>query len=252
VIGLIRAEFRKLVTTQVWFWMLLLALALTALGVVGVILGSDNDAALTAQVRDVFTAAALGFTYVPMFVLGVLAITTEFRYQTITPTVLTTPSRWTLITAKIIAYVLVGVAYALACVLLELAIGLPWLGAKGIDYSFGDLVGGLLAVFAVLVLFTLFGLGAGALLKNQIVAVTVGVIFIVVIANVVVNIPGVKYAYPYLPSGLVNGIITRTNAIRTINDVTLLSPGVAVLVLVVWGIGLALLGAGITMRRDIS
>lgn len=250
--GLIRAEFRKLLTTQVWFWMLLISLALTALGVVGVILGSANDAALTLQVRDVFTAASGAFTYVPLFILGVLAITTEFRYQTITPTVLITPSRWTLITAKIITYVLVGIAYAVACIALELAIGLPWLAAKGIDYSFGDQLGGIFAVFVVLVLFTLFGLGVGALLKNQIVAVTVGVIFIVVIANLVIVIPGVKYAYAYLPTGLVNAIITRTDAIRTFNDVTLLAPGVAALVLVVWGIGLAVLGAGITMRRDIT
>jgi ABC-2 type transport system permease protein len=250
--GLVRAEFRKLLTTQVWFWMLLISLALTALGVVGVILGSANDATLTAQVRDVFTAASGAFTYVPLFVLGVLAVSTEFRYQTITPTVLVTPSRWTLITAKIITYVLVGIVYAVACILLELAIGLPWLAAKGIDYSFGDQLGGIFAVFVVLVLFTLFGLGAGALLKNQIVAVTVGVIFIVLIANLIIVIPGVKYAYAYLPTGLVNAIITRSDATRTFNDVTLLSPGVASLVLVVWGIGLALLGAGITMRRDIT
>jgi ABC-2 type transport system permease protein len=252
VTGLVKAEFRKLLTTQVWFWMLIIALALTALGVVGTILGAENDAILTAQVRDVFVAASGAFTYVPMFVLGVLAITTEFRYQTITPTVLTTPSRWTLITAKIISYVIVGVVYAFVCLVVELAIALPWLAAKGIDYSLTDQLGALLAVFVVLVLFTLFGLGAGALLKNQIVAVTVGVIFIVVLANLILVIPGVKYAYAYLPTGLVSAIVTRQDAERTFNDVTLLSPGVAAVVLVIWGIGMALLGAGITMRRDIT
>ena len=35
-------------------------------------------------------------------VFGVLGMTAEFRYQTITPTVLTTPSRWPIVTAKMI------------------------------------------------------------------------------------------------------------------------------------------------------
>ncbi len=131
-------------------------------------------------------------------------------------------------------------------------VALPWLAARGIDYSLSDQVGALLAVFVVLTLFTLFGLGAGALLKNQVVAVTVGVIFIVVVANLILVIPGIKYAYAYLPTGLVNAIVTRSDAERTFNDVTLLAPGTAVIVLLIWGIGMALLGAGITMRRDIT
>ena len=166
--GLVKSEFRKLLTTQVWFWMLIVATSLTVLGVVGTILGAESDAILEAQVRDVFVASSAAFTYVPLFVLGVLAITTEFRYQTITPTVLITPSRWTLITAKIIAYVLVGIAYALACLIIELAVAVPWLAARGIDYSLGDQLGALLAVFAVLTLFTLFGLGAGITMRRDI------------------------------------------------------------------------------------
>jgi hypothetical protein len=50
----------------------------------------------------------------------------------------------------------------------------------------------------------------------------------------------------------VNAVVTRSDAERTFNDVTLLVPGTAAVVLVVWGIGMALLGAGITMRRDIT
>jgi len=88
--------------------------------------------------------------------------------------------------------------------------------------------------------------------KNQVVAVSVGVIFIVVFANLILVIPGLKYAYAYLPTGLVNAVVTRSDAERTFNNVTLLAPGTAAVVLVVWGIGLALLGAGITMRRDIT
>ncbi|MGI8881088.1 MAG: hypothetical protein ACR2KJ_11405 [Jatrophihabitans sp.] len=249
--NLVRSEFRKLFSTQVWFWLLLTCVTLTALGVWGTI-GGNDDAELTQNVRNVFVSAQAAFTYVPLFVLGVLAVTTEFRYQTITPTVLATPSRWSVVGAKIITYVGVGILYALVCLVVELAMALPWLSARNIDYSLGDQSGAIFSTFLVLVLFTLFGIGAGALLRNQIVAVTLGIIFIIVLGNIVLIIPGVKYIYPYLPTGLVNAIATQASDSRTINDVTLLSAGAAVGILVIWGLGMSLLGAGLSMNRDIT
>ena len=81
MVALIRAEFLKLRTTQVWFWMLLLCLGLTALGVVGTIAGQKTDFDLAQHVRNVMISAGAAFTYVPLFVLGVLAVTTEYRYR---------------------------------------------------------------------------------------------------------------------------------------------------------------------------
>jgi len=135
MVGLIRAEFRKLSTTQVWFWMLLLCVGLTILGVVGSIAGQETDLDLAQHVRDVMISASAAFTYVPLFVLGVLAVTTEYRYQTITPTVLTTPSRWALITAKLIAYAVVGAVFAVICLAVQLAMALPWLSARHVHTS---------------------------------------------------------------------------------------------------------------------
>jgi ABC-2 type transport system permease protein len=249
VIALIRSEVRKLSSTQVWFWLLLASLALTALGVIGQLAGS-TDAELADNVRAVFTAAA--GADIAVFVLGILAVTTEFRYQTITPTVLATPSRWRLITAKLITYVVVGAIYAVACIVLSLAIGLPWLSARTIDVSLGDYVGAMAAVFAVVTLYGLVGMGLGALMKNQIVAVSVGLLVLLVLQNLVVVIPGVKYAYAYLPAGAASAITISKQSDRVINDVHLLPVWGGVVVLVVWGVGLAVLGAGITMRRDIT
>jgi len=254
MVGLIRAEFRKLSTTQVWFWMLLLCVGLTILGVVGSIAGQETDLDLAQHVRDVMISASAAFTYVPLFVLGVLAVTTEYRYQTITPTVLTTPSRWALITAKLIAYAVVGAVFAVICLAVQLAMALPWLSARHVHTSIGDQKGPLLITFAVLALFALVGLGAGALLRNQIVAVTVGVIFILVLARLFLLIPAVKYIYPYLPTGAVDSISTdpHDHENRVINHVHLISPGAGIAVLAAWGLLLAILGAGITMNRDIS
>jgi ABC-2 type transport system permease protein len=253
VVGLIRAEFRKLLTTQVWFWMLLTSVALTTLGVVGQIAGTKLDSELQLHVHDVLISAAAAFTYVPLFVLGVLAVTTEYRYQTITPTVLATPSRSTLITAKLITYLLLGAAYALICLVVEVAIALPWLSSRHITVTLSDQKGALLSVFVVLALFALVGLGVGALLKNQMVAVSVGVIFILILDRLLLLIPGVKYVYPYMLSGAVGDIVEQANSENcVINNVHLLSPAGGVTVLVVWALLTAVVGAGITMTRDIT
>jgi ABC-2 type transport system permease protein len=249
VTGLILAEVRKLRTTQVWFWLLLAGLALTAVGVLGQILGS-SDADLATGPRDVITTA--GSANVVVFVLGVLSVTTEFRYQTITPTVLTTPSRWRLITAKLITYAVVGALFAAACLLLALAMALPWLHARGVDIPASETGKAIAAVVLELALSALLGLGMGALLKNQIVAVSVGLVLILVVQNLVIVIPGIKYAYPYLPAGAANAMVTSRAENRVLNGVHLLPPWAGALVFALWGIGLALLGAGITMRRDIT
>jgi ABC-2 type transport system permease protein len=248
--ALIRAELRKLRSTQVWFWLLLASVALTALSVVGQIAGSNSTADLRNHVHDTLSTASAG--YIAVFVLGVLSVTTEFRYQTITPTVLATPSRWRLISAKLITFALVGVAFALVCVVVDLAVALPWLSARGVHVSFQDSYTAVLSVFTVVALLALVGLGAGALLRNQIVAVVVGLLFLLLIDNIIVIIPGVKFAYPFLPGGLIAAINAQVHADRVVNNVSLLPVWGGVVGLVIWALGTALFGAGITMNRDIT
>jgi ABC-2 type transport system permease protein len=250
VIRLIRAEFLKLRTTQVWLWMLLAAIAVTVLITVAQLAphdGVDNY----GEAVDAITAP--GVAYVVVFVLGVLGVTTEFRYQTITPSVLVTPSRWSLVSAKMITYALVGAIYSIICVAIEVAIAFPWLSSKHIDISLTSphVPRALLGVFAAVALFGIVGLGVGALLRNQIVAVTVGVIFLLVINNVLLAIPVVKHVFPYTPVGAVDAIFTITST-RVVNDVTLLSGLGGVIALVLWAFVPAIIGAGFTMNRDIT
>ncbi|WP_375500843.1 ABC transporter permease [uncultured Jatrophihabitans sp.] len=250
MIRLIRAELLKLRTTQVWFWLLLGAIAISALFVIGPL--ASDDIKSSGDVADMFSNAAIA--YVLTFVLGVLGVTTEFRYQTITPTLLATPSRWALVTAKMITYAILGIVYAAICVLVELAIAVPWLSSKGVDYSLGGdgIPHALISVFVVLALFGTIGLGVGALLKNQIVAVTVGIVFLVVLQNIFLAIPGVKHVYPYLPGGAAAAIAAVTSDNRSINGVTLLSTAGGVIVLVLWAIIPAVVGASFTLNRDIT
>jgi ABC-type transport system involved in multi-copper enzyme maturation permease subunit len=250
MINLVRAELRKVFSTQVWFWMLIVCLALTTLGVV-IPLSTSNDSDVTQHLHDLFSIVAEVPAYVALFVLGVLSVTTEYRYQTITPTVLSTPSRRRLITAKLIATLVLGVAYSLACIALELAIALPWLSSRNIDAHLNDQLGAIFGVFVVLTLYAVVGLGIGALVRNQIVAVSVGIAFILIIDHLVLAIPKVKDVFPYLLSGG-TAAITNSAGDRSANGVQLLSPLGGVAVLVIWGLATAIIGASVSMNRDIT
>jgi ABC-2 type transport system permease protein len=247
---LIRAEILKLRTTQVWFWLLLSAVALSVIVVITSLVPTNTIHA-TSDVTDIFTAP--NDASIVVFVLGVLAVTTEFRYQTITPTVLTTPSRWMLISAKLIAYAVVGAAFALICVIVQLAMVIPWLATKGVDFPYGsgELHHILWADLVIVALHGLIGLGAGALLRNQIVAVTIGVIFLLILQNVILAIPKVRNAWPYTPNGATAAILTVQDS-DSFNGVHLLGVWAGVLVLLAWALIPAVLGAGITMNRDIT
>jgi hypothetical protein len=249
VVRLIRAEFLKLRTTQVWFWLLLAVLAVSAVFVIGPFAAGDvRDGKDIAQV---FSAASTA--YIVVFVLGVLGVTTEIRYQTITPTVLATPSRWVLMTAKMITFAVLGALYALACLVVQVAIAVPWASAKGLDVAWGSdgIPRALGGVFLVVALFGIVGLGIGALLRNQMVAVSVGVIFLLVLQGIIAIIPKVKVIYPYLPGGAVNSILP-TNAAAAVPDIHLLAPVGGVVVLLAWAFVPAILGAGVTLNRDIT
>ena len=251
MVRLIRAEFLKVRTTQVWLWLLLATVAIMALLVVAQIAPSDG-VQRPSEVATMFASSATAD--IAVFVLGVLGVTTEFRYQTITPTVLATPSRWALISAKLITYAILGAAFALISIAVQLAIALPWLSAKGIHVSLGqdNIPHALGGVFAVVALYGLVGLGVGALLRNQIVAVSVGLIFILVLQNVLLAIPVVKNVYPFTPGGAASSILAITHNDKTPNGVHLLGAGGGIIVLLLWAFVPALLGASISMNRDIT
>ena len=249
MIRLVRAEFLKLRTTQVWFWLLVADVAIGTLIVIGSL--ASDAVKTTADVPDIF-ATSNGATIL-VFVLGVLGITTEYRHQTITPTVLATPSRWALVAAKLITFALVGLGYCVACVGVELAIALPWLSSKGISFDLGrsDLQQTFWGLPAVFVLFAIIGVGLGALLRNQVLTLALGLVFLLVITNIVAAIPGVQHAWTYLPGGATVAILYPKHTTGP-GDVPLTSAGVAIVILLLWAIVPAALGAAVSMKRDIT
>src|SRR4051794_619306 len=132
--ALVRAEFRKLTTTRLWLWMLILGLGITgattsaAIGFAepGQPLGLDTDAGQ----RTILAQASASLVVVG--ILGIVAVTSEFVHQTATPTFLSMPRRGKVVGAKLITYGAAGLAYATACTAVVLAVALPWLASEDV------------------------------------------------------------------------------------------------------------------------
>jgi hypothetical protein len=253
VIGLIRSEWLKLRTTQVWLWLLLGSFALTALSVVGTILSDGQDGnqtpplASAAGQRNLFSGSAAGSVFVCM--LGIIGITAEYRHLTATPTYLATPRRNRVVAAKLVLYALVGLGFAVLSALVLIAMSVPWLRAKHISVSLTEnripLV--LLAAVIVVAIYGIVGVGVGALIRNQVAAVVITLAYLFVIEGLLSVIPGVKEAYRYLPGGAARAV-TQASA----GDTTLLDPWQGGLLLAAYGIGFAVIAGWLTIRRDVT
>lgn len=248
--NLIRAEFRKLFTTQVWFWLLIASLALTSLQVIALVAITGSQTDYISNAATIFGAAGTAFIFV--MVLGIIGITAEFRHQTITPTLLATPSRSAVVGSKLISYLLVGAGYAAAGVVATLLIAIPWLSAKGLQLNLTDydIPRTLIAGFIVASLYALVGVGIGSLITNQAAAITLSIVYFIVVENLISIIPIIRAAYPYLPGAAAQAmLISGTD--RKQQYYTYLTPVVGGLVLIAWG--LAFSAAGVwRMRRDVS
>jgi ABC-2 type transport system permease protein len=128
----------------------------------------------------------LGGLVVQVFalLLGILAVTTEFRHGTITPTLLVVPNRIQLTAAKLIAGVIIGCALGLVSTTLIVGIVLLFGGLRDFDTS-GDklamLVGGMLTPG----LFAALGVGLGALVRNQVGAIVGSLLYLFVVEPVI-------------------------------------------------------------------
>jgi energy-coupling factor transporter ATP-binding protein EcfA2 len=102
-------------------------------------------------------------------ILGVLAITTEFRHGTTGSTFLVSPRRYPVLVAKLAAMLLLGLLAGVAFVVVNGGLALPLFSARGVELpATSDLVSIYAGVGASFALLCAFGLGVGAIVRNQV------------------------------------------------------------------------------------
>lgn len=251
---LIAGEFGKLFSTRLWLWLLLAAMALTAL-YAGLAIAFDTDPDNFAPALDtpagqrLLFGVAAGAAKPLVAVLAAIGLTGEFRHRTVTATFLATPRRGRVVTAKLVTYAVVGAGYGLACLGAVAAIGAPWLSTRDIHLTLTrDGVPATLAgVVAAAAVFGVLGVALGALLRDQVATVVALLIYLFVAEPIVTRIPALSGWTMYLP-GPAAGALTQLS----LDDQDFLNPWQGGLVLAGYGIAFAVTGTLLLTRRDVT
>lgn len=154
----VRSELLKMRTTRTVAVLLAAAAALTLLG-----------ACVEALSRTVEKLAVVLLSTL----MGLITVTSEFRYGTIRPTLLFEPRRRRVLAAKLAVSALAGSVFGLVCVAVSFGAGLSILAARNVDpaltgpHTLALLVGPLGAS----ALGAMLGVAIGTLIRNQVGAV---------------------------------------------------------------------------------
>lgn len=242
--GQLLSEVRKMRSTRTNLGLLtgmvavvLLTVLLNGLTTGPAYLGShDNQHALLSVGTSGALFAAL---------IGVMTITGEFRHGTIRPTFVVTPRRGRVVVAKVVASLLMGIAFGVLAIGLSFGVGYSILAARGIPLELeGDhillLVLGSLGMTA---LWAALGVGFGAVTRNQVFAIIGLIVWVIIVDNLLRGLlPAVGQFTP-----------TAASASLTADPADhLLSPLAGGLVLLAYVAALVGVGTLIVSRRDVT
>jgi hypothetical protein len=237
--ALIRGEIIKAATTRTILAYAAMAVVLAVAQVLVTILAASSDLTAPADKK-----AAIAGLPLLLLLLGIVGAAGEYRHRTVAPAVLVTGrDGGVMLLARAGAYAVTGVAVAALATVITLAVGLPLLaGESGTSLGAGDVAlvaGGSLLAAA---LSASFGVALGALVRNQVVAVTGTLVVIFVVLPLVQALSAT--VLDLTPFGAAQGVAGATLAT--------LSWGEAGLVLVGWTLVALIAAIVVERRRDIA
>jgi len=112
-----------------------------------------------------------------VLILGVLHVTNEFRYGTVVGTFLATTGRKQVLLAKLVVGLLAGLVFAAVGMVISLVALVVLAGRAGINLSLGESALGLAGTALSLALYGALGVGIGALLRSQVVALVATLVY---------------------------------------------------------------------------
>jgi ABC-2 type transport system permease protein len=173
-------------------------------------------------------------------------MTQEYRHRTATPTFLTSPRRGHVVVAKLVAYALAAVPFALLVVAVNYVVVAIHAGARGAAPALnGDNLSTLAMSGLALVIYAVIGVGLGALLRNQVGAIVGGLVYLFVIEPIIRAIPATAGAYKWMPGGALEALTA------TFQGPELLEAWQGGLLLLGYGLVAAVLGTFLAVRRDV-
>jgi ABC-2 type transport system permease protein len=176
---------------------------------------------------------------------GVLLVTSEYRFGTIRPTILFNPARSHVLTAKVVAGALAGVAFGALAEAIGWAVGYAILEGRGISVALrsGDILLLTLGGVAGAALWGAIGAGLGAIIHNQVGAVIAWLAWGLVLDNLLFGLaPSVGRFMPTRASDALMGVRAQH----------LVSPGAGAITLIAWVGAVGAVGIALSVRQDIN
>lgn len=250
--ALVDAEVLKLRSTRMPLGLLLATMLLVALtAAVSVPSAGDGNSPVALGDPTVLAriaAVGVGVSEVMMVLLGVLAYTQEFRHGTIATTLLITPQRGRVLRAKWSAVVIASVPVTIATLAVSIGICAAVLHSRRGNITAGaQLFQMTAATFLVMAAFGVLGVAVGALVRNQIAAVVVVLVWMLVVEQLLIS------AYPsvgrWTPVGVTFSLLQLGPEITTKS--ALLSAPVGGLLLVAYTALAGALAHLIALNRDV-
>ncbi|GAA1518595.1 hypothetical protein GCM10009761_21300 [Agromyces terreus] len=275
--GMIRAlgsEFQKVFTTRTWWLLTLLLVVYVAFlaGGLGAFFGwaldnpdaaADSSSATglpTEGLAPLVYSFASSVGYVFPVLLGALAVTTEFRHKTLTPTFLAEPHRTTVLSAKFLSQLLLGAGLGVAAFATSVGAGAGALAGFGIDTALDSsdtwaMIGrGVLAM----ALWGTIGVGLGSLVPNQVAAIVIVIAFTQFVEPILrlaasFNDVTAKIGQ-FLPGAASDALVGASfySVASAGGSATMLEWWQGGLVLLGIGVVTTLIGGATTWRRDVS
>lgn len=260
-------EYRKVVTTRLW-WILLAAMVAYLAFIAAVLAwtvtrpaAAEGSSSVTMTpfeaARSVYTVGS-SIGYVFPLVIGALAMASEFRHRTITPTLLAEPRRTVFLVGKLVAGLGVGLVFGVVGTAVSTGAGAAVLAATGHPTLLGEpgtwrVVG--LAVLAM-ALWALVGVGVGTVLTNQVAVVVVVLAWTQFVEPVARLALGATSwggdVVAYLPGAAADALTGGSFYSQVDSSAPLLEWWAGLLVLVGYVAVLAAVGRLTTLRRDIT
>jgi ABC-type transport system involved in multi-copper enzyme maturation permease subunit len=245
--ALLHAELIKLRTTRTF-----LALVCAAVGISLLLAGLV--AALTEPTRnsvlvDVFQSDTSGLF---ILILAIVGISGEWRHRTITSSLLAAPDRLRFLAAKTLAFAIAGSVLSALISIAVTVVGFAVLELRGLPTpDAGELLELYVRNAIVAALLGAFGVGIGALVRNQAIAIVGILLFAFAVEPALVAL--VPDVGRFAPIGALPTAITDLDPEDTgLGDVDLVAPGLALLLMLAW-IGAAFAcGAGLLRTRDVD
>jgi ABC-2 type transport system permease protein len=238
------AELRKMRSTRTNLGLLAGMVALILLTVL--LVGFVTKAAELAGHDDQHGLLSAG-TSAALFaaLIGVMAITSEFRHGTIRPTFVVTPRRTRVIAAKVIASLLMGILFGLAAITLSFGIGYAVLAVRDIPLALdtNHVIWLFVGTPVMTAAWAAIGVGLGAVVRNQVLAVIGLIVWAMVIDNLLVNL--VPRIGGYTPGGSSAALVADPA------DYVLAAPAGA-LILLAYVATFVAAGALLVARRDVT